>query len=100
MSCSESAPLLENGGHTGHRNLPLTRCVVNFMKGEGEPSWTKSFEFFIFGTWFNILLVFVPLSFISHNMDWDVGLVFLFSFMAIMPLAKVATIPVIRLLED
>jgi Ca2+:H+ antiporter len=100
MSYSESAPLLANGGHTGHRNLPLTRCVVNFMKGEGQPSWTESFKFFIFGTWFNILLVFVPLSFISHNMDWDVGLVFLFSFMAIVPLAKVATTPVIRLFQD
>ncbi|KAG2035145.1 Sodium/calcium exchanger protein-domain-containing protein [Suillus americanus] len=87
MSCSESAPLLENGGHMCHRNLPSTR-VVNLLKGEGEPSWAESFKFFIFGTWFNILLVFVPLSFISHNMDWDVGLVFLFSSMAIVPLAQ------------
>ncbi|KAG1906218.1 calcium proton exchanger [Suillus fuscotomentosus] len=88
MSSSESAPLLENGGHTGHRNLTFTRRVINFMKGESEPSWEESFKFFIFGTWLNILLVFVPLSFISHNMDWDVGLVFLFSFMAIVPLSK------------
>ncbi|KAG2115065.1 calcium proton exchanger [Suillus discolor] len=84
MSSFEYAPLLENGGHTGHRNLSITRRVVNFMKGEGEPSWTQSFKFFIFGTWFDVLLVFIPLSFISHNMDWDVGLVFFFSFMAIL----------------
>ncbi|KAG2108644.1 Sodium/calcium exchanger protein-domain-containing protein, partial [Suillus discolor] len=88
MSSSESAPLLGNGGHTGHKNLPFTRRIVDYMKGEGEPSWEESFKFFIFGTWLNILLVFVPLSFISHNMNWDVGLVFLFSFMAIVPLSK------------
>lgn len=66
------------------------------MKGEDEPSWTESFKFFIFGTWFNILLVFIPLSFISHTLDWDAGLVFLFSFMAIVPLAKVIITPIIR----
>ncbi|KAG1754298.1 calcium proton exchanger [Suillus lakei] len=85
---SESSPLLENGSHTGHRNLTFSRRVVNFIKGEDEPSWAESFKFFIFGTWFNILLVFIPLSFISHHMDWDAGLIFLFSFMAIVPLAK------------
>jgi Ca2+:H+ antiporter len=99
MTTSETSPLLENGGLSGHRNPSLTRRIINFMKGEDEPSWTESFKFFIFGTWFNILLVFIPLSFISHSMDWDAGLVFLFSFMAIVPLAKVIITPIIRL-ED
>ncbi|KAG2041936.1 Sodium/calcium exchanger protein-domain-containing protein [Suillus americanus] len=88
MTSSETSPLLENGGHSGQRNISLTRRIVNFMKGEDEPSWVESFNFFIFGTWFNILLVFIPLSFISHSMDWDAGLIFLFSFLAIVPLAK------------
>lgn len=88
MTSSETSPLLEDGGHSGHRNLSLTRRLVSFVKGEDEPSWPESFKFFIFGTWFNILLVFIPLSFISHSMDWDAGLIFLFSFMAIVPLAK------------
>ncbi|KAG1741113.1 calcium proton exchanger [Suillus lakei] len=88
MSTLDHSSVLEYGGHIGHRNLPFTRRVINFIKGEGEPSWADSFKFFIFGTWFNILLVFIPLSFISHNMHWNAGLVFLFSFMAIMPLAK------------
>jgi len=70
------------------------------MRGEDEPSWAESFKFFIFGTWLNILLVFIPLSFISHVMDWDAGLIFLFSLMAIVPLAKVDTSPIIRFLED
>lgn len=88
MTSSENSPLLENGGLSGHRNPSFFHRVINFMKGEDEPSWTESFKFFIFGTWFNILLVFIPLSFISHTLDWDAGLVFLFSFMAIVPLAK------------
>lgn len=88
MSSSETSPLLENGGHSCHRNLSLPRRLVSFVKGEDEPSWPESFKFFIFGTWFNILLVFIPLSFISHSMNWDAGLIFLFSFMAIVPLAK------------
>ncbi|KAF9227753.1 Calcium/proton exchanger [Gyrodon lividus] len=35
-----------------------------------------------------MLLVFVPLSAISHNLEWDAALRFTFSFMAILPLAK------------
>lgn len=88
MTSSENSPLLENGGLSGHRNPSFFRRVMNFMRGEDEPSWAESFKFFIFGTWFNVLLVFIPLSFISHILDWDAGLVFLFSFMAIVPLAK------------
>ncbi|KAG2364506.1 Sodium/calcium exchanger protein-domain-containing protein [Suillus spraguei] len=88
MSSSETSPLLENGGHSCHRNLSLPRRLVSFVKGEDEPSWPESFKFFIFGTWFNILLVFIPLSFISHSMNWDAGLIFLFSFMAIVPLRR------------
>ncbi|KAG1877648.1 calcium proton exchanger [Suillus subalutaceus] len=88
ISESETSPLLKNGGYSGHRSSSLTRRVVNFMRGEDEPSWAESFNFFIFGTWFNILLVFIPLSFISHIMDWDAGLIFFFSLMAIVPLAK------------
>jgi Ca2+:H+ antiporter len=94
MSSSEYALLLEDGGHTSRRTLSTTRCIVNFMKGEDEPSWAESFRFFFFATWFNILLVFIPLSFMSYNLDWDVDLVFFFSFMAILPLAKVATTPI------
>src|SRR6267154_3686048 len=88
MSAHATSPLLENGGH--HTHLPFTHGAVGFLKGEGEPSWAKSFKYFIFGTWFNILLVFIPLSFIAHNLDWDAGLRFSFSFMAIVPLAKVS----------
>ncbi|OAX39380.1 calcium/proton exchanger [Rhizopogon vinicolor AM-OR11-026] len=85
---TESSPLLENGHHPDTTNLPFASRAASFMKGEGEPSWAESFKFFIFGTWFNVLLLFIPLSFVSHFLNWDAGLRFLFSFIAIVPLAK------------
>ncbi|KAJ8583987.1 calcium/proton exchanger [Rhizopogon salebrosus TDB-379] len=88
MSYSESSPLLENGHHSDTAKPPFTSRAVSFLKGEGEPSWPQSLKFFIFGTWFNILLVFIPLSFISHYLNWDAGLRFICSFIAILPLAK------------
>lgn len=90
MSAStETSPLLESGGHHSDNSQPFASRASSFFKGEGEPSWAESFKFFIFGTWFNILLVFIPLSFMSHYLNWDAGLRFLFSFVAIVPLAKV-----------
>jgi hypothetical protein len=91
MSYSESSPLLENGHHSDTAKPPFTSRAVSFLKGEGEPSWPQSLKFFIFGTWFNILLVFIPLSFVSHYLNWDAGLRFICSFIAILPLAKVST---------
>ena len=85
---TESSPLLENGYGAREQPPPFTHRVLSVVKAEGEPSWAHSFRYFIFGSWFNILLVFVPLSFISHNLEWDAGLRFLFSFLAIVPLAK------------
>src|ERR1700683_4120089 len=94
MSLSESTPLLENGGQNGEPNKPFTRRAVALFKSEGEPSWAASYKYFWFGAWLNILLVFVPLSFIAHNLHWDAALRFVFSFIAIMPLAKVcASLP-------
>lgn len=95
-STSEHMPLL--GGNSlpqpgnGHPNehLPFATRVLETFKAEGEPSWAASYRFFFFGSWLNVLLVFVPLSFISHNLNWDAALRFAFSFIAIMPLAKVS----------
>jgi Ca2+:H+ antiporter len=56
---------------------------------EGEPSWSSSYRWFFFGSWLNWMLLFVPLSFISHILVWDAALRFSFSFFAILPLAKV-----------
>ncbi|EPQ57950.1 Calcium/proton exchanger [Gloeophyllum trabeum ATCC 11539] len=87
MPASETTPLLENGnGVPVHR--PFSQRLVAAIKGEGEPGWIASYRHFLFGSWFNILLLFVPLSVISHFLKWDAAYRFSFSFLAIMPLAK------------
>lgn len=84
---SETTPLLENG--VPHDIRPFIYRFLDFVKGEGEPSWAASFRWFIFGSYLNILTVFVPLSFLSSSLGWDALYRFTFSFIAIVPLAKV-----------
>ncbi|KIM48760.1 hypothetical protein M413DRAFT_85225 [Hebeloma cylindrosporum] len=90
MVPSESTPLLP--AHNGIADVsdprPFRERFVSILKAEDEPTWLQSCTWFFFGSWFNVLLVFVPLSVIAHHMHWDVALRFGFSFMAIMPLAK------------
>jgi len=91
MVSSESTPLLpahQNGDAVSPDARPFSQRFMSILKAEGEPTWLDSYKWFFFGSWFNILLVFVPLSVIAHHMHFDVALRFGFSFMAIMPLAK------------
>ncbi|KAH7908295.1 calcium proton exchanger [Hygrophoropsis aurantiaca] len=87
MAPTETSPLLENG-NSYEGSVSFSRRVINAVKGEGEPSWLNSYRYFLFGSWFNILLVFIPLSFVSEHLGWDAALRFSFSFLAIIPLAK------------
>ncbi|ESK90188.1 calcium:hydrogen antiporter [Moniliophthora roreri MCA 2997] len=82
MSSSEQTPLLPNGS----RDMYASESTLT--GAEGEPGYYESFRFFLFGSWLNILLLFVPLSIISHHLNWDAALRFSFSFIAIIPLAK------------
>lgn len=91
MPSSEREPLLGNGPSANGRTQRPSykeRIVGFFTIPQDQPGWIQSWRYFFFGSWTNILLVFVPLSFISHHLNWDAGLRFLFSFVAIMPLAK------------
>jgi Ca2+:H+ antiporter len=93
MVPTDTTPLLENGGENGEhlerrRSEPFTHRFVAILKAEGEPTWADSYRHFWFGAWLNILLVFIPLSFIAHQLQWDAALRFSFSFIAICPLAK------------
>ena len=54
-----------------------------------DPTWFESYKWFLFNSYFNVLLVFVPLSALAHHLNWVVSLRFGFSFLAIVPLAKV-----------
>ncbi|KAL5532807.1 hypothetical protein ACEPAF_4581 [Sanghuangporus sanghuang] len=90
-SLNERTALLNGNGDAldgSPARIPFARRILRTVKAEGEPSWLESYKFYFFGSWLNILLLFVPLSFLSHWLDWDAGLRFLFSFIAIMPLAK------------
>lgn len=84
-AADEHTPLLNGNG----ASPTFGRRVTKVLKAEGEPSWLDSLKFFIFGSWLNVALVFVPLSIISHHANWDAALRFSFSFIAIMPLAAV-----------
>ena len=55
---------------------------------EDQPGWIKSFRFLI-GSELNAMLMFVPLSFLSHHLDLGAALSFTFSFIAMIPLVKV-----------
>jgi Ca2+:H+ antiporter len=94
MSSTERTPLIpsHNGDslHNGDgQRRPFVHRVLDAIKGDNDdPSWLASYRFYLFGSWFNVLLVFIPLSFLSHWLHWDAALRFSFSFIAIMPLAK------------
>jgi hypothetical protein len=87
---NERSPLLENGHGTPENSerRPFGRRVLGFVKGEGQVGFIQSYRFLFLGSWVNLLLLFIPLSCISHYLKWDAGLRFLFSFLAIIPLAK------------
>lgn len=93
---SESEPLLPNGNGSRVSQPSVMSRLSTIIKAEGEPTWLQSYRFFIFGTWFNVLLIFIPLSFIAHQLNLDAALRFSFSFIAIIPLAKVCAVTACR----
>ena len=85
---NESDPLLP-AHQNGSARPSFFQRTIAAIKAEGEPTWIESYRYFFFGSWLNVFLVFVPLSFVSHWSGWDAALSFSFSFLAIVPLAKV-----------
>ena len=86
----ERTPLLENGADAEPPKPFFRRVLDNiFKENPHQPSWAASLRFFFFGSYFNYLLVFVPLSFLAHHLNWDAQFRFWFSFGAILPLAGV-----------
>ncbi|KAJ7578483.1 calcium:hydrogen antiporter [Mycena floridula] len=86
MDPNEHTALL-NGRNSRPNSSIISRASALF-KAEGEPSWINSYKFFLFGSYLNVLLLFIPLSVLSHYLNWDAALRFSFSFIAIIPLAK------------
>ncbi|KDR73565.1 hypothetical protein GALMADRAFT_619409 [Galerina marginata CBS 339.88] len=92
MPVTETTSLLPRhdgtNGDGDPRSTSFSHRVSAFIKADGEPSWLASYKWFFFSSFFNIFLVFVPLSAVAHYLHWDVVYRFTFSFLAIMPLAK------------
>ncbi|KAJ3972773.1 Sodium/calcium exchanger protein-domain-containing protein [Lentinula raphanica] len=86
---SERSSLLPNGDRRNFSESDDTffHRTSRLFKLEGEPSHQQSLRFFLLGSWVNVLLIFVPLTIIAHNLHWDAGLRFSFSFLSIVPLA-------------
>lgn len=85
----ERQPLLGSEANGGHHRTGSFARITSIFNTQGQPSYVDSFKWILFDSWWNILLVFIPLSIISHRLDWDAAFRFSFSFIAIMPLAKV-----------
>jgi len=84
LMTAERQPLLN--GNEYHRTSFIQK-VSDVLKADGEPGWIASTKF-LFSSWFNVLLLFIPLSIVSGKLEWDAGLRFAFSFVSIIPLAK------------
>jgi hypothetical protein len=89
MPPSENTPLLNGNSRQSRKIYPR---IVEFIKAEGEPSWLDSYRWFIFGSWWNLLLLLVPLAAAAHYLNWDAPVRFVLSFIAIVPLAKVCNL--------
>jgi Ca2+:H+ antiporter len=57
-------------------------------KLQGAPGVRQSLLAILKTSWLNVLLIFIPLSWIFHFLKLNNTLVFIFSFLAIVPLAK------------
>ena len=91
MPPSEITPLV-NGHSRQSRNGAFYPKIVELLKAEGEPSWLDSYSWFIFGSWWNLLLLLVPLAVAANYLNWDAPVRFMLSFIAIIPLAKVCNL--------
>ncbi|CAO1622618.1 unnamed protein product [Jaminaea pallidilutea] len=78
---NERAPLLGNlGSNGGGGGLQRNQ--------HGDPTLLSSFYWLLTTSWFNVLLVFVPLGILAEKLHWPAIWIFSLNFLAIVPLAK------------
>lgn len=72
------------------RNTLQSSARSTTLLGERPPPLTipQCLKAIIFSTWLNVLLVFVPLGIVADKVGWSPIIVFVFNFIAIVPLAK------------
>ncbi|KAH8983528.1 hypothetical protein EDB92DRAFT_1819454 [Lactarius akahatsu] len=83
MSPSKRTPLLVNDPLTLGTTFKTTT-----VKAQGQPTWSDSLKWLLFGSQLNTLLLTVPLAAIADYLDCDPQLRFGFSLIAIVSLAK------------
>lgn len=87
---SERAPLLgtPTGAHDpadGSASAPARRSSLGTAP---VPTTAQSVRWFIFNSYINVFLVFVPLGFLAEKLEWSALSRFTLNFLAIVPLAK------------
>jgi len=95
-SPSEQSPLLNDHGRSPYWSSYSN--VAETLRAEGQPSWRDSYRWFLFRSWLNVLLLFVPVAGAAHYFSWDAPLRFGFCFISIISFAKVCnTVAVLRI---
>ncbi|GAA5933333.1 uncharacterized protein JCM15063_001286 [Sporobolomyces koalae] len=66
----------------------ITDLFVSEHPVKHEPTWRASFMAIVKASWLNLLLVFIPIGWAVHFAHLNDTIVFIFNFLAIIPLAK------------
>ncbi|KZV74613.1 Calcium/proton exchanger [Peniophora sp. CONT] len=85
-----------NGKKKSNKFLQLLRVASTRLRDQAKPevvigappTLLQQFKSVIFMSWLNLLLVFIPLAWAFHFAKLDNTLIFVFSFIAIIPLAQ------------
>jgi len=93
MTSLERTSLISNNsdyGSTSNGNAPKppsppSSPVIHYLE---PPTILKSLKVILTISWINVLLIFIPLGFIAHLLNWSDTWVFVLNFFAIIPLAK------------
>lgn len=60
---------------------------IERIQNDEEPTVAEGLRSFLFGSYINLMLVFVPLSILSAKLGWGAKYDFIISFLSIIPLA-------------
>lgn len=85
------SPASDSARSTSHEPIPIPTSPQPFKddlhSARAAPTYGQSAKAFLLGSYVNVLLVAVPLSFVSHFAGWGSTADFVISFLAIIPLA-------------
>ena len=70
------------------QNAPVRPWNDQTVFASHQPTLISSIKHILFSNWINLLLVFVPLGIFAHALHWNDTLIFVFNFLALLPMAK------------